>query len=408
MSSQGGFTAAPPPRQNGDRFYNPPARRHQQVLLQQQQMLQRQLLQQQQQQQQLQQRLLDKRTALTPESPPKTEAETRNDAADSSTTVALSVPPSVSRGPTLNLTNLDRLMESVTPFIQARYLPEFPFVNPRGRRAREVDSLPFFYLEDLWEFFSEWSYYGAGVPLLLNGKDKIEQYYVPFLSGIQLFTDPSNPSSRLGGPTEGIEAESYMLTNGSNMQRLNKISLGDKSVTSSVSSKAAHSYGLPSFQFLEYEQPYNRRPLADKISLLASEYPELSKYKSCDLLPTSWICVAWYPIYRIPVGPTLQDLDASFLTFHSLSTQPRSDCPPRVHAPNTPTVRSVTNPTAKISLPVFALASYKLKGSIVSPSGPHECEQENSLQQAADKWLNCLEVMLPDYQFFLAHSSQRR
>ncbi|KAL6500291.1 hypothetical protein OROHE_025657 [Orobanche hederae] len=442
MSSQGGFTAAPPPRQNGDRFYNPPARRHQQILLQQQQMLQRQLLQQQQQQQQLQQRLLDRRTALTPEYPPKTEAETRNDAADSSTAVALSVPPSVSRGSTLNLTNLDRLMESVTPFIQARYLPEggsmgilkpferilekkldlerysFAFknplaivskiVNPRGRRAREVDSLPFFYLEDLWEFFSEWSYYGAGVPLLLNGKDKIEQYYVPFLSGIQLFTDPSNPSSRLGGPTEGIEAESYMLTNGSNVQRLNKISLGDKSVVSSVSSKVAHSYGLPSFQFLEYEQPYNRRPLADKISLLASEFPELSKYKSCDLLPTSWICVAWYPIYRIPVGPTLQDLDASFLTFHSLSTQPRSDCPPRVHAPNTPTVRGVTNPTAKISLPVFALASYKLKGSIVSPSGPHECEQENSLQQAADKWLNGLEVMLPDYQFFLAHSSQRR
>ncbi|KAL6515948.1 hypothetical protein OROGR_019253 [Orobanche gracilis] len=287
MSSQGGFTAAPPPRQCGDRFYNPPARRHQQILLQQQQMLQRQLLQQQQQQQ-LQQRLLDRRTALTPESPSKTEAETRNDAADSSTEV-VSVPPSVSRGSTLNVTNLDRLMESVTPFVQARYLSE---VNPRGRRAREVDSLPFFYLEDLWEFFSEWSYYGAGVPLLLNGKDKIEQYYVPFLSGIQLYTDPEYPSSRLRGPTEGIEAESYMLRNGSNMQRLNKISLGDKSAVSSVSSEVAHSYGLPSFQFLEYEQPYNRRPLADKISLLASEFPELSKYKSCDLLPTSWICVA--------------------------------------------------------------------------------------------------------------------
>ncbi|KAL6505049.1 hypothetical protein OROGR_024866 [Orobanche gracilis] len=418
MSSQGGFTVAPPPTQSGDRFYNPPARRHQQILLQQQQMLQKQLLQQQQQQQQqLQQRLLDRRTALTPESPSKTEAETRNDADDSSTAVALSIPPSVSRGSTLNATNLDRLMESVTPFVQARYLAE---VNPRGRRAREVDSLPFFYLEDLWEFFSQWSYYGAGVPLFLNGKDKIEQYYVPFLSGIQLFIDPSNPSSSLGGisekvglvraaagPTEGIEAESYRLTNG-NMQRLNKISMGDKSVVSSVISEVAHSHGLPSFQFLEYEQPYNRRPLADKISLLASQYPELSKYKSCDLLPTSWICVAWYPIYRIPIGPTLQDLDASFLTFHSLSTQPRSDSPSWLHAPNTRTVRGVTDPTAKISLPVFALASYKLKGSIVSPCGPHECEQENSLLQAADKWLNDLEVMLPDYQFFLAHYSQRR
>jgi len=27
-----------------------------------------------------------------------------------------------------------------------------------------------------------------------------------------------------------------------------------------------------------------------------------------------------YPIYRIPTGPTLKDLDACFLTFHSLYT----------------------------------------------------------------------------------------
>lgn len=27
-----------------------------------------------------------------------------------------------------------------------------------------------------------------------------------------------------------------------------------------------------------------------------------------------------YPIYRIPMGPTLKDFDACFLTYHSLST----------------------------------------------------------------------------------------
>ncbi|KAI3449435.1 hypothetical protein Pfo_006100 [Paulownia fortunei] len=422
MSSKGGYTAAPP-RQGGDRFYNPPAvRRHQQILLQQQQMMQRQLLQQQQQQQQ--QRQLQRRATVRPESSSAAEAEKRNDADDSSTVVALSVPPSVSPASTLNVTNLDRLMESVTPFIQARYLSE---VNARGWRMREVDSHPFFYLEDLWESFNEWSVYGAGVPLLLNGKDPIEQYYVPFLSGIQLYIDPSKPSTRLRGPTEEIDAESYRLTSGAgssdsegdrraksvlnlNMQRLSRLSLGDKSVINSASSEAdiANSPGPPLFQFMEYEQPYNRRPLSDKISLLASQYPELSKCRSCDLLPTSWICVAWYPIYRIPIGPTLQDLDASFLTFHSLSTQSRSNCPPQIHSANTRTIRGIADPTAKISLPVFALASYKLKGSIVSPCGPHECEQENSLLQAADNWLRCLEVMLPDYQFFRAHYSHRR
>ncbi|GER42765.1 hypothetical protein STAS_19574 [Striga asiatica] len=333
MSSKGGYAAAPPPpRQGGDRFYNPPAfrRDHHQTLLQQQQMLQRQLLQQQQQQHlQLQQhRLMQRRAAPAPEYSPAAEAEARDDADASSTEVALSVPPSVGRGSALSVTNLDRLMESVTPFIVARGLLE---VNARGQRAREVDSLPFYYLEDLWEFFSEWSYYGAGVPLLLHGKDRIEQYYVPFLSGIQLYVDPSNPASRLGGPNEEIDAKSYRLMSGAGSSdsaidgraKSSFSSLGDKSVINSVGSEVAHSHGQPVFQFLEHEQPYNRRPLADKISLLVSQYPELSKFKSCDLLPSSWICVAWYPIYRIPIGPTLQDLDASFLTFHSLSTQPK-------------------------------------------------------------------------------------
>jgi len=57
-----------------------------------------------------------------------------------------------------------------------------------------------------------------------------------------------------------------------------------------------------------------------QISVLASQFPELKTLRSCDLSPSSWISVAWYPIYRIPMGPTLQNLDACFLTYHSLST----------------------------------------------------------------------------------------
>ncbi|KAL3644743.1 hypothetical protein CASFOL_009923 [Castilleja foliolosa] len=405
MSSKGGYTAAPspPPPHGGVRFYNPQAFFcHQQILMQQHQhqMLQRQMLRQQQlmlqqhhhhQQHQHQQRLLQMRAALMRESPAvAADMEKRKEGDVSSKEVALSVPPSVGRGSAVNVTNLDRLMESVTPFIQARYSSE---VRRRGRRAREVDSLPFFYLEDLWEFFNEWSYYGAGVPLLLNEKVPTVQYYVPYLSGIELYIDPS---SQNGGPNKGIDAESY---------RLNKLSLGNKSA-----SEVAHSRGSASFQYLERESPFNRRPLADKMSMLASERPELSKIKSCDLLPTSWICVAWYPIYRIPIGPTLEDLKASFLTFHSLSTQSKGNIPPRFHfhAPNTRTVRGIADPTAKFSLPVFGLASYKLKGSIVSPCGPHECEQEKSLLQAVDNWLDGLKVTLPDYQYFRTHYSQRK
>lgn len=65
-----------------------------------------------------------------------------------------------------------------------------PQARIRGWRTREADLLPSFCLEDLWESFREWSVYGVGVPLLLNGSDSVRQFYVPFLSGIQLYIDP--------------------------------------------------------------------------------------------------------------------------------------------------------------------------------------------------------------------------
>ncbi|KAK8496068.1 hypothetical protein V6N13_022911 [Hibiscus sabdariffa] len=76
------------------------------------------------------------------------------------------------------------------------------------------------------------------------------------------------------------------------------------------------------FEYLEHDQPFSREPFADKIAVLASRFPSLKTYRSCDLSPSSWISVAWYPIYRIQMGPTLQNLDACFLTHHSLSLQP--------------------------------------------------------------------------------------
>lgn len=48
---------------------------------------------------------------------------------------------------------------------------------------------PYFALEGLWEFFKEWSAYGAGVPLVLNESGSVVQYYVPYLSGIQLYVE---------------------------------------------------------------------------------------------------------------------------------------------------------------------------------------------------------------------------
>ncbi|XP_057964293.1 uncharacterized protein LOC131155279 isoform X2 [Malania oleifera] len=418
MSGSGGFAVSR--AHGGDRFYNPPAiRRHQQQ--QQQQLL---LQQQQLQQRQLQRPLKSDSSA---------EVESRTDSEEST----LSKPPTAcsSSPPPSNLTtNLDRLMESVTPLVVAQCFPE---AGIRGRRTREAELQPFFGLGDLWESFKEWSVYGVGVPLLLNGKDSVKQYYVPFLSGIQLYIDPLKRPSRLR-PADESDAESSRETssNGSsdceiewrakcivdgarsqqnlvslNSQRFNRLSLRDKPIVSSSSDEVevCNSPGLLIFEYLEQEQPHHRKPLTDKISVLASQFPEIRMYSSCDLLPASWLSVAWYPIYRIPMGPTLQNLDASFLTFHSLSTHSKSTGKgrPHLHGSSGRKVHSADT-SSKISLPVFGLASYKLKGSILTPSGANECLQENSLLQAADDWLRALQVDLPDYRFFISHNSQWR
>ncbi|KAA8520086.1 hypothetical protein F0562_014342 [Nyssa sinensis] len=62
----------------------------------------------------------------------------------------------------------------------------------RGWRTQEDEFHPCFILGDLRESFKEWSAYGAGV-LVLNGSDYVVQYYVPYLSSIQLYIDPSKP-----------------------------------------------------------------------------------------------------------------------------------------------------------------------------------------------------------------------
>ena len=67
----------------------------------------------------------------------------------------------------------------------------------RGWRNREPECQPYFVLGDLWESFKEWSAYGAGVPLLLDGSETVMQYYVPYLSAIQLYVDPSKPLTRI-------------------------------------------------------------------------------------------------------------------------------------------------------------------------------------------------------------------
>ncbi|KOM41809.1 hypothetical protein LR48_Vigan04g200700 [Vigna angularis] len=54
------------------------------------------------------------------------------------------------------------------------------------------------------------------------------------------------------------------------------------------------------FEYFDHDPPYSREPLTDKILDLAQHYPNLKSLRSCDLLPVSWMSVAWYPTYQKP------------------------------------------------------------------------------------------------------------
>ncbi|CAF1925780.1 hypothetical protein HID58_064921 [Brassica napus] len=295
--------------------------------------------------------------------------------------------------------NVERFLESVTPSVPAHYLSN-------------SKTPPYFVLGDVWESFAEWSAYGTGVPLSLhnsNYKDRVVQYYVPSLSAIQIYTDSNTLTSSLQARGAGEESDSDFKdssSEGSSSESerglsasMDQLSLRKEHLedSSSDDGEPLSSHGRLVFEYLERDLPYIREPFADKMFDLASRFPELKTLRSCGLLPSSWFSVAWYPIYKIPTGPTIKDLDACFLTYHSLHT-------PFQGAGVTTESMCEVQPresVEKTALPVFGLASYKLRGSVwtsIKGSGHHQLV--NSLFQAADNWLRLHQVNHPDFIFF--------
>lgn len=322
------------------------------------------------------------------------------------------------------LCNIERFLESITPSVPAQYLSK----TTMRYKTCDVEFQPYFELGDLWESFKEWSAYGAGVPLVLDGSDGVIQYYVPYLSGIQIYGDASKSPVQSRRPGEESDSDYFRDSSSDGSSDceperalkysreqpnhhhlpseialgLNRLSLTAEHTalqedSSSEEGESLNSQGCLLFEYLERDPPYSREPLADKLSVLAVRFPELKTLRSCDLLSSSWISVAWYPIYRIPTGPTLKDLDACFLTFHSLHTPVRGARKAQGPAVTYP---SEMDGVPKMSLPVFGLATYKFKGSLWIPNGGCERQLVNSLLQAADKWLRFLQVNHPDFSFF--------
>lgn len=277
-----------------------------------------------------------------------------------------------------------------------------------------------FKLEHLWHSFEEGSAYGIEVPLVLVEGLEIYQYYVPFLSGLQLY-EPVEPeedgaSEVEGGdgaaPTRDVSpSHTRTRSDSSNGSRLEHGSTGANDVSQGRRQLV--------FQYFERDSPYSRSPLSDAVSELAEKEPRLLSMRSDELHPSSWLSIAWYPIYRIPMGHSLRDLSACFLTYHSLSTaSPTTSvdgagstdpCPkPPSLAPHAMAAlrarargMAATGSKPVAGLEAFGMAYYKLRGEVWHVE--RAMDWLGNMTDTAYRWLQKQQVIHPDFEFFSHH-----
>lgn len=298
-------------------------------------------------------------------------------------------------------TNIEAFVASTTPVFVAR-----------RRRAEETSSSSSYALKDLWASFVEPSAFGAEVPLRLQEGLDVSQYYVPFLSGMQLFTrDAANGEDDAKEEDQGTAAAAAAAGSG-------RVRPGGTRLI---------------FEFFEKASPYTRASLSDTIRGIMEEQPELAEMTSDDLAPSSWMSVAWYPIYRIPQGTMLHDVQGCFLTYHALYVGELRDgdiacpLPPKMSnlveqlidervtktrenasfgvfdggdAKDVDTDEKNTSSsfTVRILRP-FGLSMYKMQGDVWA-ANETTTEWMNKLMDGAYTWLRMRKTVHPDYEFF--------
>ncbi|KAL8136614.1 hypothetical protein V2J09_002615 [Rumex salicifolius] len=314
--------------------------------------------------------------------------------------------------------NLDCFLHCTTPVVPSRILPksEMRKLNKLWH-PWERENVEFFTLGDLWNCFDEWSFYGVEVPISLNitSKNKITQvenlsnYYVPYLSALQIFTSTPNPhifredSDSGDGDTrdsysESLSDESDKVTS----SKWDGWSSEDGGSEQDISWQLYNRLGYIYCEYFERSTPYVRLPLKDKIINLARNYPGLMTLKSVDLSPASWMAVSWfvlYPIYSIPMGRTTKDLSTSFLTYHTLSSSFQGmDVEDDMDGA---CLRTARKQGEGIPLEPFGLATYKMQGDLWwSGRGGRDKERLASFLGVADSWLKQLGVQHHDFKYF--------
>ncbi|KAI3756610.1 hypothetical protein L1987_56432 [Smallanthus sonchifolius] len=155
-----------------------------------------------------------------------------------------------------NCSNLENFLHSVTPVIKHASIPVNDDVGLKNAHAK---------LQDIWEIYDEWSCCGVGVPVLLESDESIVQYYVPYLSAIQIFIKKSTSST-------SDDDDDDVSTKSNDMNLGKKVSSGEHDDDDDLY-----------VQFYETCSPYMRVPLLDKVTENDEEGDERGQVS--DLVP---------------------------------------------------------------------------------------------------------------------------
>lgn len=256
------------------------------------------------------------------------------------------------------LAEFEKVLYSVSPVIEP-----VPCLYRCGTHSRnhgvtnlacrcEIADVP---LENIWSWFQRPSNYGLEVKAedfqcsdrLGIGQNLFLAYFVPSLSGIQLFNFSDTSQSCCKGAkrsawqekNEEMEsAKDFHLPQCGNLHIDTGVPVCSSSMDGSNLSSNDRNHSCSTwpedlthgnleilFEYYESEPPPKRKPILEKIrelikcgsgpgSKIVGDPHILESGRLQDLHPASWFSVAWYPIYRIPEGP----LRAAFLTYHSL------------------------------------------------------------------------------------------
>ncbi|KAJ6837129.1 uncharacterized protein M6B38_121310 [Iris pallida] len=271
-----------------------------------------------------------------------------------------------------NMSNLQSFLHKTTPFVPSQSLPKSSIRESSHWQALGKDTVDCFSLRELWDQYYESSAYGLGVPVRLPTGETAVQYYVPYLSAIQIYTSKSTTALRNVG--EDSESDSWSDDSESEKQSKSWDATSEESLSEPDGSWPARDrLGHLYFQYVEYCPPYGRVPLMEKVTELAQTYPGLTSFKSEDLSPASWMSVSWYPIYHIPFRRNVKDLSACFLTYHTISSSFQDNMPGDLEKEGCCNIggkngKGSTEAVNRIPLPPFGLATYKAQGDLLVKS----------------------------------------